>query len=64
MPYVKIELLKGRTREQKAAVAEAVTTALVTLAASRAEDVHVVFTDVEKGDWAIAGRLLDQGKTP
>ena len=63
MPYVKIELLKGRTRQQKAAVAEAVTQALVNLAASRAEDVHVVFTDVEKGDWAIAGRLLGQGKT-
>jgi 4-oxalocrotonate tautomerase len=63
MPYVKIELLKGRTREQKAAVADAVTQALVTLAASRAEDVHVVFTDVEKGDWSIAGKLLDQGKT-
>jgi 4-oxalocrotonate tautomerase len=64
MPYVKIELLKGRTREQKAAVADAVTKALVTLAASRAEDVHVVFTDVEKSDWAIAGRLVDQGKSP
>lgn len=64
MPYVKIELLKGRTREQKAAVADAVTKALVTLAASRAEDVHVVFTDVEKSEWAIAGRLVDQGKSP
>lgn len=63
MPYVKIELLKGRTREQKEAVADAVTKALVTLAASRAEDVHVVFTDVEKSDWAIAGRLLDKGKS-
>lgn len=58
MPHVTIELLEGRTIEQKAAVAKAVTEALVTLAGSKPGDVDIVFVDVARGNWATAGRLL------
>jgi 4-oxalocrotonate tautomerase len=64
MPYVKIELLEGRTREQKAAVAKAVTEALVTHANSKADAVDIVFVDVRREDWASGGRLLSEPATP
>lgn len=60
MPYVKIEMFKGRNREQKAALAKAVTQAFVDHAGSRPQDVQIVFQDVEKSDWAMAGELADQ----
>jgi 4-oxalocrotonate tautomerase len=58
VPYVKIELLEGRTTEQKAAVAKAVTEALVNHANSKPEAVEIVFVDVKRENWASGGKLL------
>jgi len=62
MPYVKIEMLAGRTAEQKAALAKAVTDAFVDHAGAKRESVWVVFDDVARDNWAIAGEMLDQPK--
>lgn len=64
MPHVTIELLEGRTMEQKAAVAKAVTAALVDLAGSKPGDVDIVFVDVARSNWANAGRLLSVPPDP
>jgi 4-oxalocrotonate tautomerase len=56
--YVRIELLKGRSSDQKQRLAEAVTAALVDIAKARADQVSIVFQDVEPSDWALDGRLL------
>jgi len=60
MPYVKIELLKGRNEDQKARIAQAVTDALVEHGGATAGSVFVVFDDVEKHDWAVGGTLLSR----
>lgn len=60
MPYVKIEMFTGRTREQKAALVRAVTDAFVAHAGSKPEDVQIVIQDVAKSDWATAGTLADE----
>jgi len=60
MPYVKIELLKGRSVEQKARIAQAVTDALVEHGGASASSVFVVFDDVERHDWAVGGTLLSE----
>ena len=60
MPYVKIELMSGRTEDQKAAVARAVTDALVELAGARPETVFIVFDDVPAVNWASGGELLSR----
>ncbi len=57
MPVVRISMWRGRTREQKEKLAEAITRALVEIAGTEAEQVHIIFEDVEKSNWAIAGRL-------
>ena len=64
MPYVKIELLKGRSEEQKARIAEAVTAALVEHAGATAESTFIVFDDVEAWNWAGAGRLMSRKPSP
>jgi 4-oxalocrotonate tautomerase len=60
MPVVTIEMWEGRTREQKARLAKAITDAVVEIAKTSPEHVHVVFYDVAKSDWAIAGKLSDE----
>jgi 4-oxalocrotonate tautomerase len=51
-------MLSGRTVEQKQRLAEAITRALSEIAKARPEDTNIVFTDVERENWAFAGKLL------
>jgi 4-oxalocrotonate tautomerase len=48
---------KGRTKEQKAELARRITDALVEVAKTDPEHVHIIFEDVEKENWAIGGIL-------
>jgi 4-oxalocrotonate tautomerase len=59
MPIVTVALFSGRTREQKEALAKAITEAFVTHAGNDKDDVQIVFQDVERGDWARGGVLYD-----
>ena len=58
MPYVRIEMLEGRTDKEKSAIAESVTQALVEHGRTKADSVFVVFKDVSASNWARAGILL------
>ncbi len=55
MPMVSVEWLEGRTPQQKAQLAEAVTKAFVDIAKVQKEQVWIVFRDVKRSDWAMAG---------
>ena len=57
MPIVKIELYAGRTKEQKAELAKAITDAVVNIARTTADETIVIFTDVERENWAKGGTL-------
>lgn len=57
MPMIKVEMYPGRTVEQKRAFAKAITESFVTICGGTPQSVHVVFQDVDKSDWAIAGVL-------
>ena len=57
MPFVKVELLKGRTKAQKAELAKAITEAVARIAKTTPEGTTVVFQDVPKDNWAQAGVL-------
>lgn len=58
MPIVHIELVEGRTQEQKNAMVKDVTEAIVKNTGARKEAVHIVITDMEKGNYAVAGETL------
>lgn len=58
MPVITVEWLEGRSPQQKAQLAEALTKACVDLAKVTADQVWVVFRDVKRADWAMGGKLL------
>ena len=61
MPIVKIEMFAGRTHAQKAELAKAITDDVVRIAQTPPEAVIIVFEDVERDNWAEAGKLVSDG---
>lgn len=57
MPVIRVEMFKGRTADQKRALAKELTDAFVKTAGGTPESVHIVMTDVAKDDWTGAGKL-------
>ncbi len=57
MPTIHVELFSGRTLEQKRALALALTDATVKTLGGSADSVDVIFSDVQRHDWATAGVL-------
>ncbi len=57
MPIVRVEMWPGRTHEQKSELARAITDAVVNIAKTTPEETIVVFTDVQKENWAKSGVL-------
>jgi 4-oxalocrotonate tautomerase len=55
MPFVRVTLYEGRSTEKKRQIAEAITTALVTIGGTTREACQVVFEDVAKEDWVTGG---------
>ena len=58
MPILQVELIKGRTTEQKRAMADKVTKALVETVNCKAEDVRIIIREMEKEDYATGGVLF------
>jgi 4-oxalocrotonate tautomerase len=58
MPVVTVEWLEGRTSQQKVTLAEVLTAAFVEIANVPKDQVWIVFKDVKRSDWAMAGKLL------
>jgi 4-oxalocrotonate tautomerase len=55
MPTIRVELLEGRTPEQKTALVKALTQAVVESLGSKAESVDVVLFDIPRQNWATGG---------
>lgn len=64
MPTLHVELFAGRTVEQKRALAAALTEACVKTLGGSPEAVDIIFRDVERHDWATAGRLWSDPAPP
>lgn len=57
MPILQVEMLKGRTTEQKRAMVEKVTDALVETVDCKRDAVRIVIREMEDENFAIAGVL-------
>ncbi len=55
MPTIRVEMLEGRTPEQKTALVKALTQAVVTTLGGKAESVDVVLFDIPRQNWATGG---------
>jgi 4-oxalocrotonate tautomerase len=57
MPVISVKIAKGRTVEQKRALAKAVTDAVVTTLDLKPEWVTVVIEEYDRENWATGGEL-------
>jgi 4-oxalocrotonate tautomerase len=57
MPMIRVELLKGRTIDQKREFADIVTREAARILKCAPDVVDIVFQDVERHDWSKNGRL-------
>ena len=64
MPIIRVEMFEGRTDEQKADMAEALTEAFIRTAGGNPDSVQIVITDVAKSNWASGGTLWSEKSKP
>lgn len=57
MPTIRVDLMEGRTVEQKRALAKALTQAVVDTLGAKPESVDVLLYDIKRHDWATGGQL-------
>jgi 4-oxalocrotonate tautomerase len=60
MPIIEVHLVEGRTSEQKAAMAEAVTDAVVRSLGARADAVRILVTEHRPDGFYVAGQTMAQ----
>ncbi|QPC94823.1 4-oxalocrotonate tautomerase [Mesorhizobium sp. INR15] len=57
MPTISVRLLKGRSIDQKREFVEVVTREAARILKCGPDVIDIIFEDVEKHDWAVAGKL-------
>ena len=57
MPTIRIDMVEGRTVEQKRELARRITDAVVDVTGARPERVTIYFRDLAKGDVSQGGKL-------
>jgi 4-oxalocrotonate tautomerase len=62
MPYANIQITKGATREQKAALVHDLTDSLVRHLGKQPDHIHIVIQEIAEEDWGFAGLLTDDWK--
>jgi 4-oxalocrotonate tautomerase len=60
MPVLRVSMWSGKTREEKAALARALTEAMTATADVPAQAVTIQFEELPRENWATGGRLHDE----
>jgi 4-oxalocrotonate tautomerase len=60
MPTLRVEMLEGRTPEQKTKLVEALTQAVVDSLGSKPESVDILIYDIPRQNWATGGVQWDK----
>ena len=60
MPYVNVQITRGATRAQKAALVRDITDSLVRHLGKKPEHTHIVIQEIADEDWGFAGMLTDE----
>ncbi len=58
MPVITVQMLQGRTVEQKRALAKELTDAMVRTIGTKPEAINVVIQELPRENWATAGKLM------
>lgn len=60
MPTYHIEMMEGRTIEQKKKLVEAITQVTVEILGGQASSVDILITDIPRHNWATGGKLWSE----
>ena len=60
MPSYHVEMMEGRTVEQKKKLVEAITRVSVEILGGVADSVDIIITDVKRENWATGGKLWSE----
>lgn len=60
MPTYHIEMMEGRTIEQKKQLVEAITRVTTEILGTAPESVDILITDVKRENWATGGKLWSE----
>ena len=60
MPTLRVELMEGRTAEQKKELVKALTEAVVKTLGSKPEAVDILLYEIKRHDWATGGVLWSE----
>jgi 4-oxalocrotonate tautomerase len=60
MPTYHIEMLEGRTPEQKKKLVTEITRVTVEVLGSSPDAVDIIITDIPRGNWATGGRFWSE----
>ena len=63
MPTYHVEMLEGRTLEQKKKLVEAITRVSVEILGGQAESVDILITDVKRENWATGSKLWSEPRS-
>jgi 4-oxalocrotonate tautomerase len=63
MPTYHIEMLEGRTLDQKKNLVTEITRVSVEVLGGSAESVDIIITDVKRENWSTGGRLWSEPRT-
>ncbi len=62
MPTIEVKWFEGRSSEQKAKLAKAITDAVVEIGETTPDATHIIYHDIKKSDWAQSGKLVSESK--
>ena len=62
MPNITIQWYTGRTDEQRRQLVKAITEAMVKIGKTTADQVQIVFQDIERSNWGVNGKLASDSK--
>ena len=60
MPTYHVEMMEGRTIEQKKKLVEAITRVSVEVLGGQGDSVDVIITDIKRENWATGGKLWSE----
>jgi 4-oxalocrotonate tautomerase len=58
MPIIKVDMFSGRSQEIKRELARRLTETYIDIVGGAPTGVTIVFNEVEKTDWAVAGKMV------
>jgi 4-oxalocrotonate tautomerase len=62
MPTYHVEMLEGRSIEQKKQLVEAITRISVEILGGQSDSVDVLITDIKRENWATGGKLWSEAR--